>query len=95
MTASSFSFLTSASLPIFGAGWLSYNLKSLRHFFRVLNVSFLQLFLCGKEGVALFEALYVSELKVEARPFTPEFLNILKLRCGGYLMGVTQVIGIW
>lgn len=58
-------------------------------------MSFLQPFLCGKERVAFFEALYVSELKVEARQFTPEFLNILKLRRGGYLMGVTQVIGIW
>lgn len=44
----------------------------------------------GKERVPHFEALYISELKAEARQFTLEFPNILKLRHGGYLMGVTQ-----
>lgn len=43
-------------------------------------MSFVQLFLVGKEGVAVFEALYIWELKTEARQFTPEFLNIVKLR---------------
>lgn len=44
----------------------------------------------GKEGVPHFEALYISELKAEARQFPLEFPNILKLRHGGYLMGVTK-----
>lgn len=91
MMASSFSFLTSVSLPIFGARCLTTSiLRWIFFFFKSHECVISSAVSLGKERVPHFEALYISELKAEARQFTLEFPNILKLRHGGYLMGVTQ-----